>query len=1032
MNDQLLPYAELHCLSNFSFQRAASQPAELAERAKTLGYQALAITDECSMAGVVRAWEAAKEHKLKLLIGSEFRLVENMHFVLLAINQQGYSQICRLITKGRRQASKGQYQLSLHDCDQSFNHCIGIWKFQSTAPRRLDQQAFWWREKFGANAWLGVSLLNGPDDQKEIERTNSLAKQTQMPVVACGDVRMHRRGRRAMLDTLTAVRHRCQVNQLGHRAIYNGEQHLRPLTQLQRLYPPQWLSNSVRIADQCQFDLGQLDYQYPHEITPPGLSPTQYLRQLTETGAMERWPKGLTKTLRDQIEHELALIAELGYEAFFLTVYDVVKQARTLNILCQGRGSAANSIVCFCLGITEVDPAKQQLLFGRFISRERNEPPDIDVDFEHQRREEVIQYIYNKYGRQRAALAATVSCYRPKGALRDVGKALGISEARIDRLSRSLAWWDQPDALPQRLTECGFDPNSRTVQQWLALSRELIGFPRHLSQHVGGFVIAEQPLHHLVPIENAAMTDRTVIQWDKDDLESLGLLKVDCLALGMLSAIHRGLDLIRDYYGERWTMAEVLRNEKTDDAVYRMMQAADTIGVFQIESRAQQSMLPRLKPRTFYDLVIQIAIVRPGPIQGDMVHPYLRRRQNPELVDYPSPELQEVLKRTLGVPIFQEQVMQIAMVAADFTSGEADQLRRSMAAWKRRGGLEPYEKRLTEGMLANGYSEAFSAQIFRQIKGFGDYGFPESHSISFALLAYVSSWIKCHYPAVFCCAMLNSQPLGFYAPAQLIADARRHQVAVLPIDVLHSDWHSRLETHDDKAAVRLGFHLARNLPEVTAERIVQQRQLAAFHDVTDLCRRAKINARERNALAQADALASLYGHRHRAQWEVLGVYRHDDLLNAAEPEDAEPLLPKPSEIDDVLGDYAATGLSLKAHPIGLIRPHLPYPNLVRAEELPKLTDGKTITVVGLVTHRQRPATASGVVFMGMEDESGVVNVVVWPSLLESQRREALESQLLRIDGHLQNKDGVQHVIAHRFTDEGYRLAQLAHQSRDFR
>ncbi len=1028
-------YAELHCLSNFSFQRAASQPAELVERAHALGYMALAMTDECSMAGVVRAHEAAKACGLPLIIGSEFRLSDGPRFVLLAKNQIGYSQICRLISRGRKQAKKGCYELSVADCQSEFDddrvlHCIGIWKAAVVEP--VNQRWLsWWRNWLGDGAYLGVTLLNGPNDTAMIEQAEQASHKWQLPLVACGDVRMHRRSRRALLDVLSAVREHCTVAELGFKATTNGERHLRSIAALEQTYPAAWLANSVAIAESCGFSLENLSYQYPHEITPSGQTPTEYLRELTERGVMQRWPGGESAQLRQQIERELALIEELSYEAFFLTVYDVVRHAREQNILCQGRGSAANSVVCYCLGITEVNPADQQLLFERFISRERNEPPDIDVDFEHQRREEVIQYVYTKYGRDRAALAATVACYRPKGALRDIGKALGISEARIDRLSRSLAWWDKPDDLADRLRECGLQPDSPTVRQWLILARELIGFPRHLSQHVGGFVIAEQPLHQLVPIENASMPERTVIQWDKDDLESLGLLKVDCLALGMLTAVRRGFELIRDYYGERWSMDKVLLSARENDDVFQMMQRADTIGVFQIESRAQQSMLPRLKPKNFYDLVVQIAIVRPGPIQGQMVHPYLRRRNNPELVEYPSPELRAVLERTLGVPIFQEQVMQIAIVAAGYTPGEADGLRRSMAAWKRRGGLEPHREKLTEGMLGNGYSQEFAEQIFNQIKGFGDYGFPESHSASFALIGYVSSWLKCRYPAVFCCALLNSQPMGFYAPAQLIADARRHGVEVLPVDVRYSFCECVLERHDNAPCIRLGFQLVKALSVQAAERIVVARQYAPFVDVEDLTRRAALSARDRNALAQADALTGLVGHRHRAQWSVLGVNRHDDLLNQTHREVAEPLLPKPSDVDDMLGDYAATGLSLKHHPVELLRPQLPYPRLVSAGQLPDLQNGRAITAVGLVTHRQRPATASGVIFMGMEDETGVINVIIWPSLIETFRREVLECQLLRVEGHLQNDQGVQHLVADALFDESHRLQALSHRSRDF-
>ena len=874
-------YAELHCLSNFSFQRGASTAQELFERARKLGYRALAITDECSMAGIVRAHEAANAHGLALIVGSEFRLHCGLKLVLLATDHDGYTAICRLITTARRAADKGEYRLTRGDFPDTVEGVVGLWvvgeaegtrkaggqkpegsvSTASACPRGLVPScppalladAHWISSHFPARAWIAVELHQRPDDGERLAYLRALELACGLPLVAAGDVHMHERGRRALQDVLTAVRHHVGVREAGYRLHANGERHLRSLAVLNRTYPAELLNESIYISELCTFSLNDLRYEYPHEVVPDGSSASAHLRQLTEAGIRERWPRGETPAVRTQIEHELALISELKYESYFLTVHDIVRFARAQKILCQGRGSAANSAVCFALGVTEVDPARGNLLFERFISRERNEPPDIDVDFEHERREEVIQYIYTKYGRERAALTATVACYRAKSAIRDVGKALGLALDQVDQIASSLAWWDGFSAIEERLSERGFDPASTQIRKLLKLVSQLLGFPRHLSQHVGGFVISERPLQELVPVENAAMPDRTIIQWDKDDLDTLGLLKVDCLALGMLSCIRRCLDLVNGWalsceeknpglgtrdsgLGRsnaqasrpsfevrnggpldacRKTESRVPSPESRlleipspeprvpaltlssippeDPAAYAMLQAGDTVGVFQVESRAQMSMLPRLKPANFYDLVIEVAIVRPGPIQGKMVHPYLRRRQGLEPVSYPSEDLKRVFERTLGVPIFQEQVMQLAIVAAGFTPGEADQLRRSMAAWKRRGGMEHYRQRIIEGMTERGYEIGFAEQVFEQIKGFGSYGFPESHAASFALLVYASAWLKCHFPAAFAAALLNAQPLGFYSVSQIIQDARRHGVEVRPVDVRFSGWEAGLE-----------------------------------------------------------------------------------------------------------------------------------------------------------------------------------------------------------------------------------------------
>ncbi|MBX9605371.1 MAG: error-prone DNA polymerase, partial [Gammaproteobacteria bacterium] len=805
MSRPALPeYAELHCLSNFSFLRGASHPEELVREAHRLGYRALALTDECSLAGVVRAHTVARDLGLALIIGVELRLVDGPHLVLLADDLRAYQRIAALVTRGRRRQPKGAYELHLADLEMLDG--AGLVILLPSLEEAADETACaWLAPRFPARLWLGVGLFYSGYDGQLLAHAEALGARHGVPLVATGDVHMHCHARQPLQDTLTAIRHRTTVMAAGWQLFPNAERYLRPRERLARIYPRRLLDETLAVAARCRFSLTELRYRYPAELVPAGATPASHLRQLTEDGMARRWPNGVPAKVRAQVEHELALIAELGYEAFFLTVHDLVMFARGRGILCQGRGSAANSAVCFCLGITEVDPARMEMLFERFISKERNEPPDIDVDFEHERREEVIQYVYRRYGRERAALAATVITYRLRSAVRDVGKALGMSLEQVERLAGNLYWWDRGQLIEARLREVGFDPTNPVIARLVNLVGQILGFPRHLSQHVGGFVISDQPLHELVPIENAAMAERTVIQWDKDDLDALGLLKVDCLCLGMLSAIRRSFDLIEGFDGRRLTMASV---PAEDPATYEMIQHADTVGVFQIESRAQMAMLPRLKPRCYYDLVIEIAIIRPGPIQGEMVHPYLRRRNGEEAVDYPSEAVRGVLARTLGVPLFQEQVIKLAMVAAGFTPGEADHLRRSMAAWKRNGGLEHFRERLLSGMRERGYAEDFAERIFHQIEGFGEYGFPESHSASFALLAYVSAWLKRHEPAAFLAALLNSQPMGFYGPSQLIQDARRHGVEVRPPDVQVSGWESGLEPVQPgarAAAVRLGL-----------------------------------------------------------------------------------------------------------------------------------------------------------------------------------------------------------------------------------
>ncbi len=1025
-------YAELQCLSNFTFLRGASHPEELVHRAQHLGYRALALTDECSFAGIVRAHTAAKAQGLPLLPGTEIQLDDGPRLVLLACNRIGYGDLSALITLGRGRAGKGCYQLLRQDIDAVTTHCLALLIPPSTPWSAYDlvkEHALWLRVLFAHHAWLGVSMLRDGQDVRRLHTLRSLSTATALPLVATGDVHMHDPERQPLQDTLTAVRLGSTVAAAVPHLFPNAERHLRCRNDLALLYPAELLAETVVIAGHCHFTLDELRYEYPEEIVPAGTTPTGHLRCLTETGMHARWPQGVPDKVRKQVEHELQLIAELRYEPYFLTVYDVVRFAKSQGILCQGRGSAANSAVCYCLGITDVDPARMELLFERFISKERHEPPDIDVDFEHQRREEVLQYIYAKYGRARAALAATVVTYRPKSAIRDVGKALGFSLDQVDRLAKDHYWWDGGKIDSRALSAAGFASDLPQVHRLAELVNSLVGFPRHLSQHVGGMVIARERLDRLVPIENAAMPGRTVIQWDKTDLDDLGLLKVDCLCLGMLSALRRAFALIREYKGQDLTLATL---PPDDPATYAMIQKADTMGVFQIESRAQMAMLPRLKPRNYYDLVIEVAIVRPGPIQGDMVHPYLRRREAGGKVRYPSPEVEQVLRRTLGVPIFQEQVIKLAMVAAGFTPGEADQLRRSMAAWHRRGGLAPFEEKLINGMLARGYSSDFARRIFKQIQGFGEYGFPESHAASFALLVYASAWIKCHEPAAFTCALLNSQPMGFYAPAQLIQDVRRHDVIVLPVDVRISVWDCTFETNTGQQPhLRLGLRMVKGLAATTAERIVTARAEQPFYHIQDLAERALINRRELSQLAAADALRGLVGDRRQAQWQVLGVEPGKPLFAGQAIAEQPALLQTPTQGEAILTDYASTGLSLRGHPLALLRGRLRQQRFLSAEEIRQCRHGERVRTAGIVINRQRPGTASGVVFVTLEDETGHINLIVWNHLVLRQRRELLGARLLGVYGEVQRESEVIHVVARRLEDHSALLGGLHTHSRDF-
>ncbi len=1079
----LPPYAELHCRSNFSFLTGASHPEELIERAAALGYSALAITDECSLAGVVRAHVEAQAQGLHLVVGSEIRLTlptsgaAHARLVLLAQTRRGYGNLSHWITVARRRAEKGCYLAHPGDVEgkvpnaptlAGLPECMALLvPSASQGFEEIFAHAMWLKTWFQDRAAIALELLHRAGDDELVERVVRVAGLVALRIVAAGDVLMHVRSRKPLQDTLTATRIARPVAECGLALEANAEQHLRSRGRLAALYEAEWLHNTLLLAGQCRFSLGELRYEYPQEIVPAGETPASHLRKLAYAGAERRFGGGkvdaggrqLLEKHRPQIESELEVIATLKYEAYFLTVADIVRWAREQKILCQGRGSAANSIVCYCLGVTEVDPERATLLFGRFISVERNEAPDIDIDFEHQRREEVIQYIYGKYGRHRAALTAVVISYRPRSALRDAGRALGIDLQRIYAVSKSQHWFDGRGIAPERLRENGFDPESPVVKLWIELTAQLIGFPRHLSQHPGGFVIASGRMAELVPVENASMKDRSVIQWDKDDLDALGLLKVDILAIGMLSAIRRSLAYIGAKLGRSGEALEMADVPDDDAPTYDMICRADTVGVFQIESRAQMSMLPRLQPRCYYDLVVEVAIVRPGPIQGGMVHPYLKNRLLPDsAIDCPA-ELWPALGRTKGVPIFQEQVMQIAMLAADFTPGEADALRRAMAAWKRRGGLSPFHQRLVGRMVEKGYEPEYAERIFKQIQGFGEYGFPESHAAGFALLAYVSSWIKRHHPDAFLSGLLNAWPMGFYAPAQLVRDAREHGVEVREVDVTVSGWESALEEGEGEGGssssegqslavgplgqglplrpVRLGLNRISGLAEDVALRIVAARAEAPFAGVEDLARRARLDAKAMAGLAGADALQALTGHRHQAAWAVAGLdTRPTEMLRQTRTGEEAVQLAPPSAAETTLADYRSLGLTLKRHPLSLLRAKLAEFKVETAERLRSFPHGRLARASGLVTHRQRPETAKGTVFVTLEDETGAVNVIVWPRVAEQQRKPLLGATLLTVYGQWQRQgegdNAVMHLLAARMIDHTPLLQGLVSRSRDFR
>ncbi|RDI15287.1 DNA polymerase III subunit alpha [Comamonas sp. AG1104] len=1040
-----LAYAELHCLSHFSFLRGASSPAELVHRAKSLGYAALALTDECSVAGAVRAFEAARDCGLHLIHGSEFAWGP-LRIVVLVRDLPGWGNLCEFITAARSRADKGKYlvdesspwQLLNQGCEclllpqrgkLDASDLIAVTACLEGVSGYLDAE----------NLWLGVELHLAPDDSLWLQTLQQAGAALGLRLLACGDVHMHARSRKPLQDVVTAIRMGRTVAECGFALQPNAERHLRSRLRLASLYPTAMLEATLELAGRCCFTLDEIRYRYPKESVLPGMTATQTLAWLTWEGAAGRYPQGIPEKVRDQLHKELALIEDQKYEMYFLTVHDIVRYARSVGILCQGRGSAANSAVCYYLGITAVNPDGGNLLFERFISKERSEPPDIDVDFEHARREEVIQYIYGKYGRDRAALTAVVSCWRSRSALRDVGKALGLPADLIDALAKGQYWFSEhaqaqaqthaeaadsveedqaPEALPEdwvqrklqeaevlaREMHCAV--GAHRLRLWIELAWQLKDSPRHLSQHVGGFVLTEGKLTRLVPVEPATMARRSVIQWDKDDLDVVGLLKVDVLALGMLTMLRNALNERARWRGEPWELHQI---PQEDAATYEMICQADTVGTFQIESRAQMSMLPRLQPRTFYDLVVEVAIVRPGPIQGGMVHPYLlaRERARRKLpLKLEKPELENALLRTLGVPIFQEQVMQIAMDAAKFSAGKADELRRSMAAWKRKGGVHKFERPLIDGMVARGYKLEFAQAIFAQMLGFGEYGFPESHAYSFALLAYASAWLKRHEPAIFLQALLNAQPMGFYSPSQLVQDARRHGVRVLPVDVCHSHWHCTLEAPlqamrgvaQPQPAVRLGLNRVARLGKAAALRIEGEASQAPWKDASDLAIRARLDKADMEALAAADALRSLAGHRRQQMWAAAAQASLPPIFAQAAIHEPRLELPQAAEGEEIMFDYAATGLSLRRHPLALLRPRLARHGLKTAAELRQMLPGQKVRACGIVTVRQRPPTANGTLFITLEDETGVINLVVWSQTFARWRSALLASRLLAVEG----------------------------------
>ncbi len=1038
----LQTYAELQVTSNFSFLRGGSHPEELVEQARVLGHAGIALTDRNSFAGLVRAHAKAKEIGLRFLPGVRLDLTDAPSMLCYPTDRPAYARLSILLTTGKRRAKKGACTLNLDDVLAQAEGQIFVLLPPDELAAAMVPRLQALQRALGDRLYLGANHLYAGDDAARLRELAEIAAAADIRLVATNDVHYHLPERRPLQDVLTCIREHCRIDEAGRRLFANAERHLKPPEEMARLFHdfPEAIRATGEIVERCRFSLDELAYDYPIQESYEGRTPQEELERLTWIGAKERYPEGPPERVRLQLRYELDLIGELNYAPYFLTVHDIVRYARSRKILCQGRGSAANSSVCFVLGVTAVDPAKVDLLFERFVSAERNEPPDIDVDFEHERREEVIQYVYRTYGRDHAALAATVIRYRAKSAMREVGKVMGLSTDALDVLSRTVWGYGREGLNVDAIRQAGLDPDDPHLARTLLLAQQLIDFPRHLSQHVGGFVIAKSPLRELVPIENAAMPERTVVEWDKDDLDALGMLKIDILALGMLTCVRKAFDLLRGHYGIDIDLATV---PPEDPAVYEMLQDADSLGVFQVESRAQMSMLPRLKPRCFYDLVIEVAIVRPGPIQGDMVHPYLRRRDGLERVDYPSKDLEQVLGKTLGVPLFQEQAMRIAIVAAGFTPTQADGLRRSMAAFRRQGHLERYHKMLVEGMAARGYEPEFAERCFKQIEGFGYYGFPESHAASFALLVYVSAWLKCHYPDVFCAAILNAQPMGFYAPAQLIRDAIDHGAEMRSVDVNYSYWDHTLEPLSRrrgplKTAVRLGLRQIKGLPQSEAVRLVTAR-LHPYREIGELRRRAGLKRSSLITLAEADAFRSLGMDRRQALWTVQGIQDPAlPLFDFAETQrhpgsNLPPLeggdepwleLPEMALGEHIIEDYTHLRVSLKAHPMALLRDYFNDRSTIPARSLWSIDPGSAVTVAGLVLVRQRPGSAKGVVFATLEDETGFANCVVWPKLFKQCRSVIMAARLLAVRGTVQREGKVIHVVADRLFDVTHVLGRL--------
>ncbi len=1024
-------YTELQVTSNFSFLRGASHPEELAEQAAAYGYTAIALTDRNSFAGIVRAHAAAKKKNIRLIPACRLDLQDGPSLLAYPTNLNAYSKLSNLLTKGNLRAEKGECHLYKQDVFDM----AGDIKFICISPGELNESFEFpasfktnlqeYKTFLGKELYLAASRQYGGDDTKQLYRLHQLSSEFAVPLVATNDVHYHHPARRELQDVITCVREKRTIHNAGYRLHPNAERYLKPIDEMIRLFRqyPNALAQTQEIEAACRFSLDELKYRYPKEVTTEGRTPQEELSFLAWQGARQIYGEHIPEKISTSINYELAFMEEMNYAEYFLTVYDIVRFAKENNILCQGRGSAANSTVCYCLGITSVDPTQFDLLFERFISSARNEPPDIDVDFEHERREEVMQYIYRKYGRDRAGIVATVTQLHYKGAIRDVGKAMGLSVDMVGLLARCSGLHDE-GINEKRIRDEGLDPRDPLLRKVLTLTSQYMGFPRQLGQHTGGFVITDGRLSDLCPILNARMEDRTCIEWNKDDIDALGFLKIDVLALGMLTCIRKAFDKAKQHYGLHLTLANI---PPEDPAVYDMICRADTIGVFQIESRAQMSMLPRLKPREFYDLVIEVAIVRPGPIQGDMVHPYLRRRNGQEEVDYPSTELKEILKRTYGVPLFQEQAMKIAIVAAGFTPAEADELRRSMATFKAKGMVAHFEKKLVNGMTSKGYSREYAMRVFRQLEGFGSYGFPESHAASFALLVYVSSWIKCFHPEIFACALLNSQPMGFYQPAQIITDARKHGVEVRPVDINHSDWDHTLEERsgEERCALRLGFRQVKGLREEDMQLLVSLRKLG-YTNMTEI-RHTGLPETALEKLADADAFRSIGLDRRQALWDV-SIKDNPVALYAGQPAEdrtEQVTLPQMLLSEHVIQDYAATALSLKAHPVSFVREKLQQLHILPTQALASCKDGDLVKVAGLILVRQRPGTATGICFITIEDETGSANLVVFQKLFEAYRKEILQSKLIMVEGRLQIEGEVIHVIVSKCYNFSPLLRQLA-------